>query len=398
MYLLLYIVHCCCEFPFVTIQGSSVKVGDVHSNISREKPCVSQQGRDAPSSHSMVLGLGVPSTADHLEVLLDHLADQFLEGGAELPPDLLLGLGGIAEEKFDLSGAEVLGIDFNQDAILIVGINTNLVDGAGLALPLDGSANNGEGTLDELANGVGLSGGQDVVIGLLLLEHAPHTLNVVAGMAPITLGVDVSEVEALVNSLVDAGDGGGNLAGDEGTATAGTLVVKEDAVGNVHAVGLTVVDKDPEGVLLGNGVGRAGVEGGGLGLRDLLNLSVKLGGGGLVEADLLLHAASADGIEHTEDTNAVGVSGVLGHIEGNLDVGHGTEVVDFGGADLGNDGDQVGGIAEIAVVKEELDAGGVTVLVEMVNAAGVEGRRTTDDAVDLYVESHWIGRYEMNWR
>ena len=390
-YLLLYIVHCCCEFPFVIIRGSSVKVGDVHSNISREKPCVSQQGRDAPSSHSMVLGLGMPSTADHLEVLLDHLADQFLEGGAELPSDLLLGLGGIAEEKFDLSGAEVLGIDFNQDAILIVGINTNLVDGAGLALPLDGSANNGECTLDELANGVGLSGGQDVVIGLLLLEHAPHTLNVVAGMAPITLGVDVAEVEALVNSLVDAGDGGGNLAGDEGTATAGTLVVKEDAVGNVHAVGLTVVDKDPEGVLLGNGVGRAGVEGGGLGLRDLLNLSVKLGGGGLVEADLLLHAASADGIEHTEDTNAVGVSGVLGHIEGNLDVGHGTEVVDFGGADLGDDGDQVGGIAEIAVVKEELDAGGVTVLVEMVNAAGVEGRRTTDDAVNLYVESHWIG-------
>merc|ERR1719199_537081 len=337
-YLLLYIVHCCCEFPFVIIRGSSVKVGDVHSNISREKPCVSQQGRDAPSSHSMVLGLGMPSTAD-------HLADQFLEGGAELPSDLLLGLGGIAEEKFDLSGAEVLGIDFNQDAILIVGINTNLVDGAGLALPLDGSANNGECTLDELANGVGLSGGQDVVIGLLLLEHAPHTLNVVA-------------------------------------ATAGTLVVKEDAVGNVHAVGLTVVDKDPEGVLLGNGVGRAGVEGGGLGLRDLLNLSVKLGGGGLVEADLLLHAASADGIEHTEDTNAVGVSGVLGHIEGNLDVGHGTEVVDFGGADLGDDGDQVGGIAEIAVVKEELDAGGVTVLVEMVNAAGVEGRRTTDNAVD----------------
>ena len=61
----------------------------------------------------MVLGLGMPSTTDHLEVLLDHLADQFLERGAELPSDLLLGLGGIAEEKFDLSGTEVLGIDFN---------------------------------------------------------------------------------------------------------------------------------------------------------------------------------------------------------------------------------------------------------------------------------------------
>jgi hypothetical protein len=31
----------------------------------------------------------------------------------------------------------------------------------------------------------------------------------------------------------------------------------------VHGVGLAVVDKDPEGVLLGNGVGRTGVQGGG---------------------------------------------------------------------------------------------------------------------------------------
>ena len=339
-----------------------------------------------------LLSLGILGNApDHLEVLLNHLLYQVVKRGAELPSDLLLGLGWVTEEKLNLSGSEVAGVNLHKLAALIGGINSDLIDGSGLASPLDGGADNLEGLLDKFTDGVGLSSGEDVVIRLILLEHAPHALDVVAGVAPITLGVDVAEVEALVNSLVDAGDGGGNLARDEGTATAGTLVVKEDAVGNVHAVGLTIVDKDPEGVLLGNGVGRAGVEGGGLGLRDLLNLSVKLGGGGLVEADLLLHAASADGIEHTEDTNAVGVSGVLGHIEGNLDVGHGTEVVDFGGADLGDDGDQVGGIAEIAVVKEELDAGGVTVLVEMVNAAGVEGRRTTDDAVNLYVESHWIG-------
>ena len=36
-------------------------------------------------------------------------------------------------------------------------------------------------------------------------------------------------------------------------------------------------------------------------------------------------------------------------------------------------------------MQEELHAGSMTVLVEMVNAASVEGRRTTDDAVDLYV-------------
>mmetsp|Transcript_17848 Transcript_17848/g.51095 ORF Transcript_17848/g.51095 Transcript_17848/m.51095 type:complete len:388 (-) Transcript_17848:52-1215(-) len=330
----------------------------------------------------MVLSLGMPSTADHLEVLLDHLADQFREGGAKLPSNLLIGLGGITEEKLDLSWTEVLGIDSNQDAILVVGINTNLIDGASLALPLDGSANNCEGTLDEFTNGMGLSGGQDVVIGLILLKHAPHTLDVVAGMAPITLGVDVSEVEALVDALMDAGDGGGDLTGDEGLATAGTLVVEEDAVGKVHAVSLTVVHKDPEGVLLGDSIGRTGVEGGGLGLGNLADLAVQLGGGGLVEFDLLLHAAGADGIEHAEDANTIGIGGVLGHIEGNLDVGHGAEVVNLIGLHLGNDGDQVRGIAKVAVVEEKLNAGGVAILVDVINTAGVEGRRTTDDAVD----------------
>ena len=232
---------------------------------------------------------------------------------------------------------------------------------------------------------MGLSGCQNVVIGLVLLKHAPHTLDVIAGVAPITLSINVSEVQALVDSLVDAGDRGRNLTGDEGAATAGTLMVEENTVGKVHAVGLTVIDKNPEGILLGNGVGRTGVEGSGLGLRDLLHLAVELGGGGLVELHLLFHTTSADGIEHTKNANTIGIGGILGHIERNLDVRHGAEVVDLGGTDLGNDGDQVGGIAEIAIVQEELHAGRMTVLVEMVDAASVEGRRTTDDAVDLNV-------------
>ena len=59
-----------------------------------------------------LLSLGILGNApDHLEVLLNHLLYQVVKRGAELPSDLLLGLGGIAEEKFDLSGAEVLGID-----------------------------------------------------------------------------------------------------------------------------------------------------------------------------------------------------------------------------------------------------------------------------------------------
>ena len=45
----------------------------------------------------------------------------------------------------------------------------------------------------ELLDAVCLAGGDDVVVGLVLLQHQPHRLHVVAGIAPVALGVEVAE-------------------------------------------------------------------------------------------------------------------------------------------------------------------------------------------------------------
>mmetsp|Transcript_6988 Transcript_6988/g.11601 ORF Transcript_6988/g.11601 Transcript_6988/m.11601 type:complete len:240 (+) Transcript_6988:495-1214(+) len=201
-------------------------------------------------------------------------------------------------------------------------------------------------------------------------------------MTPITLGINVTQVQGLVDSAVDARNTGGNLTSHKGAATARGLVVEEDTVGKVHAVGFSVVDKDPEGILLGNSIWGTWVEWSGLRLRDLLDLSVKLRGGCLVETHSLFETSSTDGIEHTQDTDSVTVSGVLWHIKGNLDVGHGTEIVDLSWLDIGDDGNQVGGVAKITVMKEDLDSSFVTVSVDVVDTTSVEARRTTDDTVD----------------
>ena len=89
--------------------------------------------------------------------------------------------------------------------------------------------------------------------------------------------------EAMLQALGDVGQAAGDLAGDEGLAAAGALVVEEDAVAGVEAIGLAVVDGDPVGVELGDGVGAARVEGGGLALGDFLDQAVEFGGGGLVK-------------------------------------------------------------------------------------------------------------------
>ena len=68
-----------------------------------------------------------------------------------------------------------------------------------------------EGDLAELAHRVRRVGGDDVVAGLVLLEHQPHRLDVVAGEAPVALGVEVAEGQLRLVPELDLGDPVGDL-------------------------------------------------------------------------------------------------------------------------------------------------------------------------------------------
>ncbi len=114
-----------------------------------------------------------------------------------------------------------------------------------------------------------------------------------------------------------------------------------------------------------------------------LDEAVELGGAGLVELGLLFEAEDADGFEQAEDAEGVGVGGVLGLLEGDLDVGLGGEVVDLVGLDLLHDVDERGGVGHVAVVEDEVGVGIVGVFVDVVDAGGVEERAAALDAVDL---------------
>ena len=62
----------------------------------------------------------------------------------------------------------------------------------------------------------------------------------------------------------------------------------------------------------------------------------------------------------------------LGHIKGHLHVTHRTEIVDFVGLRFGNDGDKVGGVTKITVMKEKLNSSLMSIFVNVVNTASVE--------------------------
>ena len=155
-----------------------------------------------------------------------------------LPAEPVAGLARVADEQVDLGGP--------HEARVLLDVPRPVVD-----------ADRAEGDVEQLADRVRLAGGQHVVVGLGLLQHPPHALDVVAREAPVALGVEVAHGDPVLQAERDRGDGHRDLAGDELRSAARRLVVEQDAGAGVHAVGLAVVDRHVVAVDLGHAVGRA---------------------------------------------------------------------------------------------------------------------------------------------
>src|SRR5919108_1964390 len=196
------------------------------------------------------------SAREQLEVGVEHQPDHLLEAGARLPAELFPGLGGVADEVLDLGGTQKAWIGSHMG----IRIHPYVL----------------ERDPDEVANTVGLAGRDHEVFGLLLLEHQPHRLDVVLGVAPVTFGVEIAEQELVLEAELDGGGAVGDLARDELEAAALPFVIERDTRHREEVVGLAVIDRDEVPVALCDSVGRAGVEGRRLGLRNLADLAEHL--------------------------------------------------------------------------------------------------------------------------
>jgi len=84
-------------------------------------------------------------------------------------------------------------------------------------------------------------------------------------------------------TILDGGNGAGDLAGDVFTSAPFRLVVEQDAVAAVQVVGLTVIAHQVVACQLGNAVGRARVKGGGFILRRDRRITKHLGRAGKIQ-------------------------------------------------------------------------------------------------------------------
>ena len=169
-------------------------------------------------------------------------------------------------------------------------------------------AGDAERRVEELADRVRLAGRDHVVVGLVLLQHEPHGLDVVAGEAPVARGLEVAERDRVLQTERDARQRVGDLAGDELEPALRRLMVEQDAGRRVQSVRLAVVHGHVVAEHLRHAVRRARVERGELVLGRLAHLAEHLRRRRLVEADRVAVGAADDPhrLEHPQHAERPG--------------------------------------------------------------------------------------------
>ena len=121
-----------------------------------------------------------------LYVLPHHLADELLESDLGRPAELFPRFGWVAQKSFDFSRSEITWIDSDDNARLV---SVNLCDHSNLieacAFPADTYAKLFRSGIDEIAHTVLNACCDDEILGLVLLEHQPLHLDIIARVAPV---------------------------------------------------------------------------------------------------------------------------------------------------------------------------------------------------------------------
>lgn len=167
------------------------------------------------------------------------------EGGLGFPSKFLFGFGGVAEKEIHFGGAEVFFVDAD-DGFFRLFVDADFFES--FAFPLEVNAQKFGAFFDKFSYAVGFSRGKNEILGRLLLEHSPHSFDVVLGIAPVTFGIEVSEIETVVFAGHDARKPAGDFFGNKRFSASGGFMVKENAVARIHIVTFSIVDGNPVGI------------------------------------------------------------------------------------------------------------------------------------------------------
>src|SRR5574341_1326631 len=165
---------------------------------------------------------------------------------------------------------------------------------------------------------MGFPRSDDEILRFWCLEHHPHGLDIVARESPIAFGIQVSQIEVLLDPEFDPRRSFGDLATDECFTPSRRFVVEENAVTGEEIIGLAVVNGHPVGIHLCCAIRTSRIKWSGFSLRHLEDFSEHFAGGRLIE--LRLQPGLANGFQKTNGPQSCDFSRVLRNVEAHTNV------------------------------------------------------------------------------
>ena len=179
--------------------GRASETGSVLTPVTRFSSCLPRSAR-------------VGRHTEALEIGSHHDLSELVKLHCGTPTKLRLGFAAVADEHVNVCRPVVPFVDSDRDATG-VHVAAHLRDA--LALPLDAHSGHSGSGLDELAHGVSLSGGDHIVVGLVLLQHQPHAVGVVPGVAPVAARVHIAQRHTVLQTRLDPGQAQRDLTRNE---------------------------------------------------------------------------------------------------------------------------------------------------------------------------------------
>src|ERR1700690_1228922 len=152
-----------------------------------------------PLRSNGVLAIGNLAPRD-CKISRHHLLDELGEARLRLPAELLPRLAGVADQKIDFGRAEIHGINTNG-GLAGLPVDACLLDT--LAAPLDAASDFGERQFHEFAHRTRFAGCQHEIVRCFCLQYPVHALAVILGVAPVALGIKISEIERIFDPSLD---------------------------------------------------------------------------------------------------------------------------------------------------------------------------------------------------
>src|ERR1051326_1651112 len=238
-----------------------------------------------------------------------------------------------------------------------------------------------ERLFQKLFHRMSLARGDDIILRLILLHHQPHRLDIFLGVSPVAFCVQVSEIDGILQPSLDARKTPGDLACDECLAPARGFVVEEYSVASEHPVTLAVIDRAPIGVDLRTAVRTSRVKRGRFLLRYFLRHPEHLAARCLIEFGF--DPCLPDRLENSYRPETGNIARVLRDVKTHAHMTLCGEVVNLIRFEPVEEFDQIGGIADIPVVKEKTHTVDMRVGIEVVDSARIECARTENDPMDF---------------